>query len=69
MKQRQFAAASSSPIGVPAMRTWMSSATPATVRASANALRRVRAPYAARAMMPRNSMPATVASGSRSRAR
>jgi hypothetical protein len=69
MNSAQLANAKTNPSGWPANLTTVIRATPPTVSASAPALRRVRAPAAARTMVPRNSIVPTVASGSRSTAR
>ncbi len=64
-----FTTAQKSPAALPSRLTRVSSAIPAAARARAVRLRWVRAPYAARASTPANSMLATVARGARSRAR
>ena len=64
-----LAKAIATPSGSPARRTSVSRYTPATASSRANALRRVRPPAAASAITGRNSIAATVPSGSRSIAR
>lgn len=69
MNSAQLANAKANPSGCPASLIAVTAVTPAVVSARAAALRRVRAPAAARITVPRNSIAPTVDSGSRPTAR